>query len=223
MFDAIAARYDLLNRINSFGLDKGWRRKAVAALELIPGHKVLDLATGTGDLAIEIAKTLPTVEVVGLDPSKEMLAIGQRKVEAAGLGERVKMIDGDAQALPFEDKSFDRVTIAFGIRNVPDRKKALLEIHRVLRPNGRLVILELSEPQDGLFGTMGRFHLTTIVPRVGALLSGGDAYRYLKTSIVAFPKASDFKRTLEDAGFAVPMVEPLTFGACHLYSADRLG
>lgn len=220
MFDTIAPRYDLLNRINSFGLDRGWRRRTVESLQLLPGHRVLDLATGTADLAIEMAEKLE-LEVIGLDPSAQMLAIGQQKVKKGGLEARVKLVEGDAQALPFPDGHFDRVTIAFGIRNVPDRLKALKEIERVLKRGGRLAVLELSEPKQGLLGKLAQLHVSTVVPTVGALLSGGEAYRYLRTSIAAFPPAEEFKKMIEAAGLNVQLVEPMTFGACHLYVAHK--
>lgn len=220
MFDTIAPRYDLLNRINSFGLDRSWRRRTVDALQLLPGHRVLDLATGTADLAIQMVQALDLV-VVGVDPSAEMLAVGRTKVERGGLSAKVELETGDAQALRFPDGSFDRVTIAFGIRNVPDRKKALQEIHRVLKRGGRLAVLELSEPRRGLLGKLAQLHVHTVVPTVGALLSGGDAYRYLKTSIAAFPPAEEFAKLIESVGLNVQRVEPMTFGACHLYVADK--
>ena len=186
MFDGIAARYDLVNRVISLGIDQSWRRKTVRALELGAGHRVLDLATGTADLAIQVAESEPSVSVVGLDPSAKMLAVGHEKVERAGLSGRVELVQGDAQALPFEDDSFDSVCIAFGIRNVPDRAQALREMSRVTRPGGRIAILELSEPRTGLFGKMARFHIHSVVPFVGALLSGVKEYRYLQRSIAAF-------------------------------------
>ena len=187
MFDQIAHRYDLLNRINSLGLDRGWRKKTVASLGLRPGGRVLDLATGTADLPLEILRQAPEVTVVGLDPSPGMLDIGRRKVREDGLAEKVELIEGDAQALPFEDDAFDGITMAFGIRNVPDRGRALREMARVLRPGGRAAILELSEPRGGLMAPFARLHIHVVVPWVGSLLSGSAEYRYLQQSIEAFP------------------------------------
>ena len=179
MFDGIAARYDLVNRVISLGIDQSWRKKTVAALSLAPGHRVLDLATGTADLAIQVAQTEPSVSVVGLDPSSKMLEVGRVKVTRAELDARVELVQGDAQALPFDTHSFDSVCIAFGIRNVPDRGKALREMARVTRPGGRIAILELSEPRGGLLGALARFHIHVVVPYVGALLSGVKEYQYL--------------------------------------------
>lgn len=217
MFDVIAARYDTLNRILSLGMDQGWRRKAVAALALKSGARVLDLATGTGDLAIAIAETHPDAKVTGVDPSRNMLVEGIRKVRDVRLADRVDLLEGDAQALSFDDETFDGVTIAFGIRNVPDRSKALREMARVTRTGGRVVVLELSEPRTGVMGVLARTYVHEIVPRVGGLLSGAKEYRYLQKSIAAFPPADEFARMMEDAGLTVLDASPLTFGVAHLY------
>jgi demethylmenaquinone methyltransferase/2-methoxy-6-polyprenyl-1,4-benzoquinol methylase len=220
MFDGIAARYDLVNRVISLGIDQSWRRKTVAALGLAPGHRVLDLATGTADLAIQVARTEPSVHVVGLDPSSKMLDVGREKVTRATLEARVELVQGDAQALPFEAKSFDSVCIAFGIRNVPDRAQALREMARVTRPGGRIAILELSEPRSGLLGALARFHIHTVVPYVGALLSGVKEYQYLQRSIAAFPPADEFATLMKTSNLDVIGVHALTFGVCHLYVAE---
>jgi demethylmenaquinone methyltransferase/2-methoxy-6-polyprenyl-1,4-benzoquinol methylase len=220
MFDGIAARYDLVNRVISLGIDQSWRRKTVRALNLANGHRVLDLATGTADLAIQVARTESTVRVVGLDPSSKMLDVGRVKVARGGLEARVELVQGDAQALPFEPNSFDSVCIAFGIRNVPDRGKALREMARVTRPGGRIAILELSEPRSGLLGAMARFHIHTVVPYVGALLSGVKEYQYLQRSIAAFPPADEFAALMKSSNLDVIAVHPLTFGVCHLYVAE---
>jgi len=224
MFDGIAARYDLVNRVISLGIDQSWRRKTVRALELRSGHRVLDLATGTADLAIQVAQTAARqnarVTVVGLDPSTKMLEVGREKVARAGLAEQVELVQGDAQALPFENDAFDSTCIAFGIRNVPDRACALREMARVVRPGGRIAILELSEPRSGLLGAFARFHIHTIVPYVGALLSGVKEYQYLQRSIAAFPPAHDFAELMRSSGLNVLGVHPLTFGVCHLYVAE---
>jgi len=220
MFDGIAARYDLVNRVISLGIDQSWRRKTVRALELGSGHRVLDLATGTADLGIQVAQTEPSVSVVGLDPSAKMLEVGRTKVERAGLSARVELVQGDAQALPFEADSFNSVCIAFGIRNVPDRAQALREMSRVTRAGGRIAILELSEPRGGLLGAMARFHIHTVVPYVGALLSGVKEYQYLQRSIAAFPPASEFADLMRSSNLNVLGVHALTFGVCHLYVAE---
>lgn len=217
MFDRIADRYDLLNRIISLGIDQGWRRRTVRALGLRSGQRALDLATGTGDLAIMIARMCPGVDVIGIDPSRKMLAVGDEKVARGGLSERVELQYGDAQALTLEDQSVDAITIAFGIRNVPDRLAALREMARVTRPGGVIALLELGEPRSGLLGPLARFHVHTVVPWLGALLSGAKEYRYLQTSIAGFPEPEAFCALMREAGLDEVRVEPLTFGVCHLY------
>ncbi len=221
MFDAIAQRYDLLNRINSLGLDRSWRRRMIEALSVLPGHRVLDLATGTADLPIMITEDLRDVRVVGLDPSKKMLDVGREKVARSAEAERIELVEGDAQALQFADASFDRATMAFGIRNVPDRDKALAEIRRVLVPGGRVAVLELSEPKNGLLAAMARLHVKYGVPAIGALLSSHGEYKYLRESIEAFDSVEVFCDRLTRAGLIVELTEPLTFGACVLYVARR--
>ncbi len=223
MFDAIAERYDLLNRIISFGVDKRWRDRTVDALAVDGKARVLDLATGTGDLALAIAQRHREATVIGVDPSSKMLDIGRTKVEREGLSERVTMEEGDAQALRFEDGFFGASTIAFGIRNVPDRAKGLAEMARVTKEGGRVAILELSEPTGGLLAPFARFHVHTVVPTVGAWLSGAHEYRYLARSIEAFPPADEFAKMMEAAGLKMVSVTPMTFGACTLYVAERQG
>lgn len=221
MFDNIAQRYDFLNRVMSLGIDQRWRRLTVDALALsgLESPRVLDLATGTADLALRIAASHPAVRVVGLDPSVGMLEVGRTKIAASKAATRVELVEGDAQALPFGDSTFDGVTMAFGIRNVPDRAKALREMSRVVRPGGRIAILELSEPRSGILGPLARFHVHHIVPFLGGLISGSKEYRYLQTSIAAFPAPEDFAEIMRQAGLEVLQVRPLTFGVCCLYVA----
>ena len=219
MFDRIAARYDAMNRVLSLGLDRGWRRRTVQALHLGERARVLDLATGTGDLAIAIARMHPGAEVIGLDPSPRMLAIAARKLARGGLAERVSLVTGDAQQLPYRNCEMDAATIAFGIRNVPDRRAALREMARVVRPGGRVAVLELGEPRGGLLASAARLHCRYVVPRLGGLLSGSREYRYLQCSMAAFPPAAEFAEMMEGAGLHVIDIVPLTFGVCTLYVA----
>lgn len=214
MFDAIAERYDVLNRVLSLGIDQGWRRDAVDALELEAGDHVLDLATGTADLALQIAESA-SVTVVGSDPSPNMLSVGRTKVAKSRA--RVTLDEGDAQALPYDDNEFDACSMAFGIRNVPNRELALREMVRVVRPGGRIVILELGEPDGTLIGPLARFHVHHVVPRIGALVSGQAEYRYLQESIAAFPPAAAFAALMQKAGVRDVDVRRLTFGAANLY------
>lgn len=223
MFDQIAGRYDLLNRLMSMGIDRSWRRKTVAAMALPKRARVLDLATGTGDLALMIARLHADAHVVGSDPSIRMLEVGTEKVKRAGLEGRVELREGDAQALPFAADSFDACCIAFGIRNVPDRGAALAEMARVTKPGGRVAILELSEPHVGVLSPFARFHVRQVIPRLGGMLSGSREYRYLQQSIAAFPPSGEFAKQMEAAGLRVLDVKPFTFGACTLFVAEPPG
>ena len=218
MFDAIAERYDLLNRVLSLGLDGGWRRQAVEALQLPTPADALDLATGTADLALEMARQAPQARVVGVDPSAGMLRRGRRKVDDAQSGNSIRLEQGSAESLPFDEDSFDGVGMAFGIRNVPDRPAALREMARVCRPAGRVAILELSEPR-GLIGLGAKFYLRSVVPWVGGLLAGTREYRYLQRSIAAFPPPERFADLMRDSGLEVLELRSLLFGVCHLYIA----
>lgn len=218
MFDGIAKRYDFLNRVMTFGIDQGWRRRAVRLLQLPKDARVLDLATGTADLAMLTARMHPDAHVIAVDPSRGMLAVGREKVAKAGLSARVELVEGDAQALPFADATFDGVTIGFGIRNVPDRQKALREMARVCKPGGRVVILEATEPPPTLLGWGARLHLRVVVPRLGALLSGAPAeYRYLQKSIANFPSPAEFSGLMEGAGMRMEHVISLFLGVSHLW------
>jgi demethylmenaquinone methyltransferase/2-methoxy-6-polyprenyl-1,4-benzoquinol methylase len=210
MFDRIARRYDLLNRVMSLGMDRRWRRHLVAALgALKPGDRVLDVATGTADVALTVADLHAGVKVVGLDPSAGMLDVGRGKVGPRS----VELVLGDAQGMPFEDNTFAGVTIAFGIRNVPDRLQGLREMARVTRAGGRVCVLELGEPPPG----PPRWYVHHIVPLLGSLLSSSKEYRYLQTSIAAFPPPGRFAELMAEAGLREVTVRPLGFGACHLY------
>ena len=217
MFDGIADRYDLLNRLISLGIDRRWRKKTVGALQLDSAAEVLDLATGTADLALMIAEVYPDCSVTGVDPSHGMIRVGDEKITAKALGGRVRLQLGDAQELDFADNSFDGVTMAFGIRNVPDRDRALVEMARVTKPGARVALLELSEPKSGPISVMARFHMHRVVPWLGAMLSNAQEYRYLPNSIAQFPGAAQFVQQMEAAGFSQVQALPLTFGVCHLY------
>lgn len=217
MFDAIAKRYDLLNRLISLGLDQGWRKRTVAALKVPPGGTALDLATGTGDLAMMIARTYPEGSVIGTDPSRGMLDVAIEKARAQGVA--IQFSPGDAQAIEMPDASVDAVSIAFGIRNVPDRPRALLEMARVTKDGGRIAILELGEPRRGALAALARFHVHTVVPRIGGALSGAREYAYLERSIAAFPQPEEFAEIMRGAGLRVIEVAPMMFGAVCLFVA----
>ena len=231
MFDRIAARYDVVNRVLSLGLDVRWRKRVVRELGLAARSdnaqrawfgqrpRLLDVATGTGDLAIALARACAGATITGLDPSPNMLAIAWRKIDKRGLGERIGLVEGDAQALPFRNCEIDAATIAFGIRNVPDRPKALRELARVVRPGGRIAVLELGEPRGGVLGRIARIHSHILVPRIGGLLSGSREYAYLQRSVAAFPAPDAFAAIMQSSGLDVLSVLPLTFGVCNLYIA----
>jgi demethylmenaquinone methyltransferase / 2-methoxy-6-polyprenyl-1,4-benzoquinol methylase len=222
MFDQIAGRYDLLNRIISLGMDQGWRRRTVAALNLTAGSTVLDLATGTGDLALLIARTHPEARVIGTDPSRGMLDVAEKKARAAHA--KVALRQGGAEAIDLAEGSVDAVSMAFGIRNVPDRAAALREMARVTRPGGRIAILELSEPRKGALGALARFHIHQVVPRVGGVISGrGGEYAYLQRSIAAFPAPDAFAALMDGAGIDVLEVAPMTFGVVCLFVGTPRG
>lgn len=220
MFDRIAGRYDFLNRVISLGLDQSWRRKLVRALNLSAESQgqVLDVATGTADVALAIHKSFPQLKLVGLDPSVEMLKVGRDKVAAAELSEAIELVEGDAQSMAdFADDQFLGSCISFGIRNVPDRLQGLKEMARVTKPGGKVVILELAEPRKGLLAPFARFHIHYVVPKIGAFLSGDKEYEYLQRSIAAFPPAEDFAEIMREAGLKDVSYKALTFGAVTLY------
>ncbi len=221
MFDSIAPRYDLLNRVLSFGIDRGWRRKAVAWLRADQPRRVLDVATGTADLAIEALKLGPE-KVVGVDLSAEMLAVGRVKVEKLGESGRVTLQQADAAQLPFEEGAFDAALVAFGVRNFENLEAGLRDIRRVLRPGGALVVLEFSKPRLFPIKQGYAFYSRYILPRIGGALSQNEgAYEYLPASVQAFPDGQDFLARMQAAGFVKTEVRPLTFGIASLYKGYR--
>lgn len=220
MFDRIASRYDLMNRIIGLGLDAGWRRRLVGALVLRPCQRVLDVATGTGDVAIAVAEACD-VSVVGIDPSEQMLTLASTKIAVRGLAHKVSVRRGIAEALPFADESFDAVCVAFGMRNMPDRHAALSEMARATRPGGRVAVLELGEPDVGLLSPVARAHVHLVVPTLGRWLTGDSAYRYLAHSIAAFPEPTKFVAELESAGLGLIALERHAWGAANLFVATR--
>lgn len=218
MFDAIAPRYDLLNRVLSLGIDQYWRTRAVRLLAEEQPTRILDVATGTADLAIKAERMLHPREVVGVDLSAEMLHYGRQKLERLGLSPRIKLVQGDASRLPFADDAFDAVLVAFGVRNFEDLVAGLRDAARVLRPGGHLVVLEFSRPRAFPIKQLYALYSRHVLPRIGgALSSDSGAYRYLPDSVAAFPDGHDFLDRMRMAGFTELLWEPLTFGIASLY------
>ena len=218
MFDAVAPRYDFLNRVLSAGIDRYWRSRAVRMLSDEQPRRVLDVATGTADLAIKIERTLHPRETIGIDLSTEMLDRGRAKVEQKGLSPRISLRKADAADLPFADASFDAAFVAFGVRNFEDLDAGLGDIRRVLRPSGALVVLEFSSPRAFPIKQVYDWYSRRVLPRIGGLLSPDQgAYEYLPNSVAAFPDGTDFLRRMRSAGFADLEWTPLTFGIASLY------
>lgn len=223
MFDAIAGRYDLLNHVLSVGIDRRWRTRAIRSLQLTGTEAVLDLCTGTGDLAIAAVRAQPSAaRVVGVDFSGAMLRVGDRKLRSERLDGRIAMIQGDATRIPLRDASVDAVTIGFGIRNVQDMDAACAELYRVLKPAGRLAILEFAVPTTPVFGALYGWYVNHMLPRIGRALSRSEsAYAYLPASISAFAMPDEFVKILRRAGFSTIYPIRLMLGSVILYTARR--
>lgn len=223
MFDNIAPAYDFMNSAMSFGLHRRWLAKALEVIgRYSPEGPWLDLATGTADVAISLASLRPDVAITGIDLSEGMLAIGRRKVEAAGLSDRISLIKGDCLNLPFPDSSAGLVTIAYGVRNFEHLERGLREICRVLRPGGMLVMIELSVPKSLLIKPFYYLYTRTLIPLVGRLKSHDvRAYSYLPESIAAVPQRSDMTELIDNSGFAGSGFKSMTLGACTLYTAFK--
>jgi demethylmenaquinone methyltransferase / 2-methoxy-6-polyprenyl-1,4-benzoquinol methylase len=221
MFNSIAPKYDFLNRFLSLGIDKIWRKKAISYLKPLQPKIILDVATGTGDLALEAMKLKPD-HIIGLDIAEQMLAFGRQKIDKRGLSHKIQMIQGDSENLPFEDNKFDAISVAFGVRNFQDLGKGLKEMNRVLKPGGRIVVLEFSKPSSFPYKQVYHLYFSFILPFMGNLLSKSkNAYTYLPESVKYFPEGAAFAAFLKEAGFLNIMVKPLTFGTCSLYIADK--
>lgn len=221
MFNGIAPKYDLLNHLLSLGIDKAWRRKAMRELERGSKDRVLDVACGTGDFSIEALRH-GVRQVVGVDISENMLAVAQEKARDKGLEEQLEFLYGDSEQLTFPDENFDAVTVAFGVRNFEHLERGLREMCRVLRPGGRVVILEFSTPDRFPMKQLYRFYFKHILPRVGGLVSGDrGAYEYLPASVFAFPQGDRFLDIMRACGFRDVRRRPLTFGIATLYTGEK--
>ncbi|PWK19150.1 bifunctional demethylmenaquinone methyltransferase/2-methoxy-6-polyprenyl-1,4-benzoquinol methylase UbiE [Xanthomarina spongicola] len=221
MFDAISKEYDGLNRVISFGIDVKWRKKVVEIVANSQSKVILDIATGTGDMAINLAET-NAEKIVGLDISEGMLNVGKQKVLKKGLQNRIEMVVGDSENLPFENNSFDAITVGFGIRNFETLEKGLSEIHRVLKPNGVFVILETSVPTKTPFKQGYNLYSRHILPVIGKLFSKDrSAYKYLSDSASVFPYGENLNNILRKTGFINVINKPQTFGVATIYTSSK--
>lgn len=224
MFDRIAPRYDLLNRLLSLGIDRKWRRFAVGQLQIPRNGLVLDIATGTGDVALEAARqTDPSIKIIGSDFTQGMLVLGSEKICNSPYRDRILLVNSPCEALPHPDRVFDGITIAFGIRNVVDRKKGLQEMARVLKPGGRAVILEFATPLNGFFRRIYYFYFLKVLPWLGGLVSQRSAYQYLPESVLEFPQRQEFSDMMEAAGFQDVRVHNLTGGIVAVHVGTKPG
>ena len=223
MFNSIAGRYDFLNRLLSLGQDVRWRNALKQFMPVSDDQTILDLATGTADVLITLTKDNSKIyRGYGVDPAVKMLEIGREKIKAQNLDNLLMLQQGDAQALSFPDETFDAVTISFGIRNIPDLRLGLLEMYRVTKKGGRVLILEFSKPKDPLLKTGHWFYLQTFVPLVGFLFSGNfKAYKYLNQTIQTFPYGDRFCKILKQMGFVHIEAHPLMGGVATIYVAQK--
>ncbi|MCB0588492.1 MAG: bifunctional demethylmenaquinone methyltransferase/2-methoxy-6-polyprenyl-1,4-benzoquinol methylase UbiE [Phaeodactylibacter sp.] len=222
MFDRIAPYYDFLNRLLSAGIDTIWRKRAIRQLRGYNVQTLLDVATGTADVALEAARQLKPERIIGIDISKEMLDIGRSKISRRGLQSQIELQVGDSENLPFPDNTFDAVTVAFGVRNYENLEKGLAEMRRVLKNGGRLVVLEFSRPKIFPFKQLYNFYFANILPLIGRLTSKDPkAYRYLYESVQAFPDGDDFIKILEKTGYKSNQCIPQTLGICSIYTGEK--
>lgn len=222
MFNDIAPKYDFLNHFLSLGIDKLWRRRVIRKIVKENPNEVLDIATGTADLAILLAKKHPRVKITGVDLSENMLAVGRKKVEEINLSNRISLKQGDSLSLPFENESFDIAMVAFGVRNYEDPVKGMTETFRVLRKKGKFYVLEFSMPRKFPMAQLYRFYFWAILPLLGRMVSGHKrAYTYLPESVNAFPDGNKFVLLMEKAGFSECKFKILSFGIATIYEGVK--
>ena len=222
MFDKIAFRYDFLNRFLSAGIDVGWRKKAIRQLVSSHPQKILDVATGTGDFAITSYEILKPEKITGIDISEGMLEIGRKKIEKAGLQKNIELLKGDSEAILFDDDTFDAVTVAFGVRNFENLEKGLSEIRRVLKPGGKLIVLEFTKPSAPVIKQVYNFYMNTITPKIGKIIAkNNDAYQYLNDSVLQFPEKESFIHILNQSNYRHAFYKTLTLGICSIYCAEK--
>jgi demethylmenaquinone methyltransferase / 2-methoxy-6-polyprenyl-1,4-benzoquinol methylase len=221
MFNNIAGKYDFLNHFLSLGIDKGWRKKAIAEIAKVKPQTILDVATGTADLAIAASKLRPE-KITGVDIADQMLEVGRKKIADIGLANIITLQNGDSESMPFADNSFDAVMCAYGVRNFEHLEAGLKEMNRVMRTGGKLAILEFSHPKQFPVKQLYKFYFKYILPALGKVVSKhSSAYTYLPESVMAFPEGKVFCETLQRCGFADATARPLTFGITTLYTATK--
>ncbi|GAC1438060.1 MAG: bifunctional demethylmenaquinone methyltransferase/2-methoxy-6-polyprenyl-1,4-benzoquinol methylase UbiE [Sediminibacterium sp.] len=223
MFDSIAFRYDFLNRFLSAGIDVYWRKKAIKQLQDLHPKQVLDVATGTGDVAIMTYRMLKPEKITGIDISEGMLALGRKKIAKLQLTDHITLYGGDSEVIRFGNDSFDAVTVAFGVRNFENLEQGLKEMCRVLRPGGKLVVLEFSKPDAGILSGLFDLYMNVITPAFGKLFAKNkNAYQYLNESVRAFPEGQTFLNIMHEAGFTQPYLKKLSFGICTIYCGSKV-
>lgn len=221
MFNSIAYRYDFMNRFLSAGIDVWWRKKAISQLKSLSLKRILDVATGTGDVAIMTNRMLQPEKITGIDISEGMLELGRKKIEKLGLDKQIELLKGDSEVIRFQDNSFDAITVAFGVRNFQNLTKGLKEMYRVLQPGGKLVVLEFSKSTGFLSGLIN-FYMNVITPMIGKLLAKNkSAYQYLNDSVQAFPEGQTFLNIMHEAGFTQTYLKKLSFGICTIYCGSK--
>ncbi len=222
MFDNIAFRYDFLNRFLSGGIDIVWRRKAINQLSDLQPKKILDVATGTADVALMTYKMLKPQHITGIDISNGMLELGRKKIAKLNLQDSIVLQQADSENLPFPDETFDAITVAFGVRNFEHLEQGLSEMRRVLKKGGKLVVLEFSKPKQTGFKKIYTIYMKTITPGLGKLFSGSKAaYSYLNDSVQAFPEGENFQKILDSVGYKDTYFKSLSFGICSIYCGSK--
>ena len=222
MFDKIAYRYDFLNHFLSAGIDVGWRKKAIKQLRSLSPKYILDVATGTGDMAILASKLLTAEKIIGIDISDGMLEIGKKKIEKLGLQQRIELLKGDSETITFSRNSFDAVTVAFGVRNFQDLELGLSEIKRVLKPGGKLVVLECTKPKLPVIKNFYNLYLNLVAPWIGRVISKNkNAYQYLNESVQKFPEGKDFVQILNKLGYKNASCKTLSLGISSIYCGEK--
>lgn len=222
MFNSIAFRYDFLNRFLSAGIDITWRKKAIKQLTSLQPQTVLDVATGTADVALMTYDLLHPKKIIGIDISEGMLDLGRKKITARNLNNTIQLFTGDSENIGFEADTFDAITVAFGVRNFQNLSKGLEEMRRVLKPGGKLVVLEFSKPKNVLFKGVYNIYMNNIAPGFGKMVAKNkDAYQYLNDSVQAFPEGESFLGIMKEAGFNQTYLQKLTLGICTIYCGTK--